>query len=147
MTWTKEWWKIWRKTDSVTRILWTLIWALKSLNDFQFDCSLLCKGYVWPKKYKGVIFHDIEVSCNIWRKTDLWFGKWHEEFGKFPPEYLEVSKVGLHVILLSKIENAWLMTLKNDEKFEKELTCGFKIDIMNLKNFDSSTQKSQKFKL
>ena len=39
------------------------------------------------------------------------------------------------------------MTLKNNEKFEKELTCGFKIDIMNLKNFDSSTQKSQKFKL
>ena len=39
------------------------------------------------------------------------------------------------------------MTLKNDEKFEEELTCHFKIDIRNLKNFDSSTGKSQKFAL
>ena len=30
------------------------------------------------------------------------------------------------------------MTLKNDEKSEEELTCGFKIDIRNLTNFDSS---------
>ena len=28
-------------------------------------------------------------------KTDLWFGKWHEEFGKFSSEHLEVSKFGL----------------------------------------------------
>ena len=44
------------------------------------------------KKYKGVIFHDIEESCKIWRKTDLGFGKWHEEFIKFSSEhYLKVS--------------------------------------------------------
>ena len=36
------------------------------------------------------------------------------------------------------------MTMKNDEKFEEELTCRFKIDIRNLMNFDLSTQKSQK---
>ena len=28
------------------------------------------------------------------------------------------------------------MTLKNDVKFEKELTCQFKIDMRNLRNFD-----------
>ena len=39
------------------------------------------------------------------------------------------------------------MTLKNDEKFEKKLTCHFKIDIRNLMNFDSRNQKSQKFTL
>ena len=39
------------------------------------------------------------------------------------------------------------MTLKNDEKSEEELTCCFKIGIMNLTNFDSSTQKSQKITL
>ena len=37
------------------------------------------------------------------------------------------------------------MTLKNDEKFDEELTCRFKVDIGNLTNFDSSTQKSRKF--
>ena len=36
------------------------------------------------------------------------------------------------------------MTLKNDEKSEKELTCRFKIDIRNLTDFDQSTQKSEK---
>ena len=39
------------------------------------------------------------------------------------------------------------MTLKNDEKSEEELTCRFKIDLRNMKNFDLSTQKNQKFTL
>ena len=37
------------------------------------------------------------------------------------------------------------MTMKNDAKFEEELTCHFKIDMRNLRNFDLSTQKSKKF--
>ena len=36
------------------------------------------------------------------------------------------------------------MTLKNDAKFEEELTCRFKIDMRNLRNFDPSTRKPQK---
>ena len=36
------------------------------------------------------------------------------------------------------------MTRKNEVKFEEELTCRFKIDMRNLTNFDSSTQKSEK---
>ena len=39
------------------------------------------------------------------------------------------------------------MTMKNDAKFEEELTCQFKIDMRNLMNFDPSTRKSQKFAL
>ena len=37
------------------------------------------------------------------------------------------------------------MRMKNDTKFEDQLTCQFKIDLSNLMNFESSTQKSQKF--
>ena len=37
------------------------------------------------------------------------------------------------------------MEMKNDAKFEEELTCRFKIDMRNLSNFDPSTQKSQTF--
>ena len=33
------------------------------------------------------------------------------------------------------------MALKNDEKSEEEFTCRFKIDIRNLTNIDSRTQK------
>ena len=40
-----------------------------------------------------------------------------------------------------------VMTMKNDTKFEQELTCQFKIDMRNLKIFDTSTRKSQKFAL
>ena len=40
-----------------------------------------------------------------------------------------------------------VMTMKNDAKFQKELTCHFKIDTRNLTNFDPSNQKSQKFSL
>ena len=40
-----------------------------------------------------------------------------------------------------------VMKIKNDAKFEEELTCQFKIDMRNLTNFDLSTQKSQKFVL
>ena len=40
-----------------------------------------------------------------------------------------------------------LIKPKNDKKCEEELTCRFKIDIMNLMNFDSSTGKSKKFKI
>ena len=36
-----------------------------------------------------------------------------------------------------------VMTMKNDAKFEEELTCQFKIDMKNLTNFDPSTRKSQ----
>ena len=39
------------------------------------------------------------------------------------------------------------MTMKNDAKFEIELTCYSKIDMRNLRNFDPSTQKSQTFTL
>ena len=36
------------------------------------------------------------------------------------------------------------MTMKSDAKFEEQLTFRFQTDIMNLTNFDPSTQKSQK---
>ena len=39
------------------------------------------------------------------------------------------------------------MTVKNDAKFDEELTCHFKIDMRNFTNFDPSTQKSQKIGL
>ena len=40
-----------------------------------------------------------------------------------------------------------VMTMKNDAKFEEELTCRFKIDMGNLTNFDPSTRKSKTFAL
>ena len=39
------------------------------------------------------------------------------------------------------------MAMKNDAKFEEELTCRSKTDKKNLSNFDTSTRKFQKFAL
>ena len=93
--------------------------------------------------------------CKIWRKADLWFGKWHEEFGKFSRDHSKFSKLGLSFnpfiqsrkcMSLKLRGELCVMTMKN-AKFEIELTCHFKIDMKNLTNFDPSTQKSQKFAL
>ena len=37
------------------------------------------------------------------------------------------------------------MTMKNDAKFEEELTCRLKIDMRNLMNFDPCTLKNFSF--
>ena len=44
-------------------------------------------------------------------------------------------------------EKLYVMTMKNDVKFEEELTCHFKTDMKNLKNFDLNTKKSKRFAL
>ena len=41
-------------------------------------------------------------------------------------------------------EELCVMTMKKDTKIEEELTCRFKIDMMNFTNFDPSTRKSKK---
>ena len=48
---------------------------------------------------------------------------------------------------LKFIGELYVMKMKNDAKFEEELTCQFKTDMRDLTNFDLSTGKSQKFSL
>ena len=61
------------------------------------NCTLM--GSFWTKyimfelqKYRGVMFHYTEEWCKIWGRTDLWFQKWHEEFGKSLSEHSKASK-------------------------------------------------------
>ena len=44
-------------------------------------------------------------------------------------------------------EELCVTAMKNNAKFEEELTCHFKTDMRNLTNFDSSTRKSKKLAL
>ena len=72
-------------------------------------------GCFWPKyiifelkKYRGVMFDSTEYWCKIWRKTDLCFQKWHEEFNKLSPERGRKSKNwDFDEILWRKVENVW----------------------------------------
>ena len=45
---------------------------------------------------------------------------------------------------LKLTEEFCVMTMKNNAKFEQELTRHFKPDMKNLTHFESSTQKSKK---
>ena len=158
---TEEWCKIWRKTD-------LLFQKWQDFGGFSPEHSKVSRIYVLIdfycakylmfdlKEYRGVIFHDTEAWCKIWRKTGLWFEKWHEKFGKFSSEHSKVSKLGLwwgsfvqswKCMSLTFTEELCIMTEENDAKREEELTCHFKTDIRNLTNFDPSTWKSKKFTL
>ena len=54
-----------------------------------------------------------EYWCNIWRKTDLCFQKWHEEFSQFSPEHVWKSENwGFDGTLLSKVETLWAQNLQ-----------------------------------
>ena len=66
--------------------------AIKNVKNLLFNGLLLRKYIMFElSNYRGVMFADTQDWCKIWRKTDLCFQKWHEEFGKFSPEH--ISKV------------------------------------------------------
>ena len=64
---------------------------ISNLTNFDSSTSKLytLMGCFWLKymfelkKYRGVMFDDTVYWCKIWRKTDLYFQKWHEELSKF----------------------------------------------------------------
>ena len=79
---------------------------------------------------------------------------WTKGTHQFSPKHLKVLKLGFwwdpliqsrKIIRLNSTEKLCLMTMKNDAKFKDELTCHFKIDRMNLTNFNPSTWKSEEF--
>ena len=79
--------------------------------------------------------HDTEEWCKVWRKTDSWFQKWHEEFVNFNASSGKSDNLHFDVLRLSKVYYVWakksteelcVITLKNDAKFEEELTCALK---------------------
>ena len=74
---------------TVSKLIWG-VWLIliRSTRKSQEICTLM--GSFWPKcimfelkNYRRVKFDSTEDWYKIWRKTDLNFQKWHEEFGKF----------------------------------------------------------------
>ena len=99
----KEWYKTWRRIDLPVQnwheefdIFWAEYSKISSI------CPLM--GCFWPKyimfelnKYRGVMFVATEYWCRIWRKTDMCFQKWHEEFGKFSLSMFKSLKIGTFI--------------------------------------------------
>ena len=115
----EKWCKIWTRMD------WSVQNEHKEFNKFLPEHSKISKictlmGCFWPKyvmyefsKYRRVMFDDTQDWCKVWRKTDLYFLKWHEELGKFSPEHVRKSKNwDFYWVLLSKAENVWAENLQ-----------------------------------
>ena len=105
------------------------------------------------KKYRRVMFHDTEEWCKVWRKTDFWFQKWHEEFGEFSPNHSNVQKYHLDGLFLSKVYEVWAKKIQSYlswhwtvmQNLNKSGPCGFKKDdIINWVNFPLEHSKSEK---
>ena len=93
-------------------------------------------GYFCLKTTFLHLKHYLQIYLTL-LSTDLWFGKWHEEYGKFFPEH---SKLGFwwdpliqtwKSMSLKSTEELSVMTMKNYAKFEEELTCYSKVDMRN----------------
>ena len=110
-------------------------------------------GYICLKTTFFYLKHHLQIYLTLF-STELWFGKCHEEYGKFSPDHLKVLKLWFlwdlliqswKSMCLKSTEELSVMKMKNDTKFEEEMTCHFKVGMRNLTNFESSTCKSQKF--
>ena len=156
----EEWCKIWRGIDLSVQNWheeFDKFWPEHS--KISKICALM--GFFWTtyklfdlKKYRGVMFGSTEYWCNNWRKTDLYFQKWYEEFSKLSPEYIWKSKNWkFDGILLSKVEMCELKIYKGVLCHDNEewylIWTGIDMSVQNWQDeyFDTSTRKSQKFGL
>ena len=98
------------------------------------------------KHTEELSFMTLKSDAKFEEKLVVWKMTW--EYDKFSPEQLKVSKLvywwdpliqGRKSVSLKSTEKLCVMTMKNDAKFEGELTCHFKIDMRNSMNFDPST--------
>ena len=104
-------------------------------------CTLIgsfCAKYVmfYLKRYKGVLFHDTEEPCKIWRKTCVVtcvlkndtrnLSNFHQSTQKFQKmlflwgPFIQKRKC----MSLNFTGQLCVMTMKNNAKFEKKLTWG-----------------------
>ena len=130
--------RIWLFNSKLIWGIWRILTrAVENLKNLNFNELLLTKAYnVWAKKkYREVMFDCTEDWYKIWRKTDLYFLKWHEEFGKFSPEHVRKCKNWVFSwVLLSKVENVWAWNLQGSHvPWEWSM-------VQNLKGIDLSIQ-------
>ena len=110
------------------------------------------------KKYRGVIFHDTEEWCKIWKKLPCCLENGMRNFANFHQSTWKCQNWNFDKIFLWKTYELQIrkcmsfkftvdlcvMTMKSDTKSQEELTFRFKID-MNFTNFDRSSQNVWKF--
>ena len=104
------------------------------------------------KKSTGVIFHETEEGCKIWRGIGLWFQDWHKEFDKFWPEHSKVSRIftlmdsfwAKYILFeLKKYRGGIFHDIKEWCKTWRKTDLLLGKWLWNLANFDQTAQKCQ----
>ena len=138
--WHEEFDEFWPKNLKVSKI-------------FILMCSFWAKYIIFQlKRYRGVMLDCTQDWHKVWKKTGLCFQKLTWGIWQIFTRALESLWIGTLMayfcprkcMSLKFTGDFYVMTVKNDAKFEEELDCQFKIDMRNLTNFDPSTRKSQK---
>ena len=139
--------------SKLTLGIWQIFsWALESLKNFPFTGFHLSKVYiVWAKKVQR---NDLSWHWRVMQNLKKnWLVVWEMtwEIWQIFTDHLKVSKLELGwdtfvesrkclSLKLKFTEELCVMAMKNNAKFEEELTCRYQID-RNLTNFDSNTLK------
>ena len=139
--------------------IWQILtWVLENPKNVHFNGLLLNKVYhVWPKKSIGELrLMALNTDAKFDGKLTCAFKNGMRNLANFDQSTFESLKIRLWWDLFVQSRKCTslkftgefcVMKMKNDTKFEGELTCQFKIDMRNLTNVDLSTQKSQKLAL
>ena len=147
---------MWRKTDLLFQ-KWQKfgeIWPehSKVSKTCTFICSYCAKYLMFDlKMYRGVFFHGTKGDTKFEEKLTCGLENDMRNMANFHRSTWKSQNSDFDEILQSKVQKVWaptgelcIIAMKNDTKFEEELTCYFKTDMRNLTNFDSSTWKSKK---
>ena len=147
----------WLVSSKLTWEIWRILtWALENLKNLHFNGLLLNKVHnVWAKKSIGEFcLMALNIDATFEGKLNCAFKNDMRNLANFHQRMFESLKIGTwwDPFIQSRICMSFnftrefcVMTMKNDTKLEKELTCQFNIGMRNLPNFDPTTRKSQKF--
>ena len=158
-------WRMIQKLNRNWLIVLKLTWgtsqiltrALENLKNLCFSWLLVNTVYIaWATKVKRSYLSWHWRDMQILKKIGLVLWKMTWEIWQIFTRALENVNMGLwwdpfvwsrKGMTLKFAEELCVMKMKNNAKFEEELTCHFKTDMRNLTNFDSSTRKSKKIAL
>ena len=125
--------------------------AYKDLEENEQKSYPFCPKYVkvYMKKYRRLTSHDTDEWCKVWRKTDSWFQKWHEEFGVFYASSGKSENLHFDMLLLSTAYKVSAKILQKNcvswhwrviQTLKKHC---LKNDMRNLVSFNASSRKSE----
>ena len=149
----------WLVSSKLTWRIWRILTrALENLKNLHFNGLLLTKVYNFraKKSIEELCLMALNIDAKFEGKMTCAFKNDMRNLANFHQSMFESLKLrfwwdpfiqSTKCMSLKFTGEFCVMTMKNDAKFDKELTCQFKIDMRNLTNVDPSTRKSPKFAL